>query len=652
MSVRTPTSLRLALREIRRHLSTPMGAITIIALVLIPTIYGGLYLYANHDPYAALNRVPAALVVTDTGATGADGERLEAGNEVAEELLDSGDFDWHRVDPAQARAGVADGTYDFALVIGEDFSSALSSSAGRDPRQATLRMVTNDANSYLSTTIANTVTSKVRDAIAERVSAEATTQFLLGIADVRAGMQEAEEGAEELHDGLAEARDGGTDLADGARQLRDGSVQLRDGSDTLASGLGDLEQAVRSLPKKARKLADGADQVADGNARIAATGEKAAQIVHDVRTGHEANRADLVAAMTAQGLDAQAQSVVLRAFDRLGDRLIAADTRVGGVSGDLSRLARGARQVADGNRALADATPDLVAGVDRAHSGANELSRGAGRLATGSADLAAGARQLRTGLGTLTTGAGHLRDGLRDGVAQVPRTDSELRQRIADTVADPVDVRDISQAEARSYGDGLAPFFLSLATWIGAYVLFIVLRTRISGRDGEKVHGWRAALAGWLPAALLGAAQASLVVLVVAFGVGIAPVNLLATWLFLVLLAVVFVAIVHAFTLALGQPGQFLALVLMVLQLVTAGGTFPWQTIPTPLHWLHHVLPMSYAVDGLRLIMYGAPSMRLAGDIAVLLAWGGVALVVSLVVGSRRGPAADPVEEDPDAIVA
>jgi putative membrane protein len=80
------------------------------------------------------------------------------------------------------------------------------------------------------------------------------------------------------------------------------------------------------------------------------------------------------------------------------------------------------------------------------------------------------------------------------------------------------------------------------------------------------------------------------------------------------------VAIVHALNAWLGTAGQVLGLVLMVLQLVTAGGTFPWQTIPQPLHWLHHLLPMSYAVDGLRQLMYGGLSTLVLRDVLVLLA--------------------------------
>ncbi len=595
MTPRTPTSLRLALRELRSHFATRMGAVTILALTLVPSIYAGVYLYANHDPYKGLDRVPAALVVSDSGTTTTDGRAVEAGNEVADQLMDQGDFEWHRVDATQARTGVAHGDFDFALVIPTDFSAALTSSAGTDPRQAQLRMVTNDANSYLSTTIANTVITKVREAISERVSEEATTNFLLGIADVRKGLVQGADGAATLHDGL------------------DKSGQ---GADELAAGLGTMQDRVSPLPGKTAQLADGARQVADGNARIAGVGDQVADVVGLVRSDYAANRRQLIATMKTRGLDGRQRGAILSVYDRVGRRVSEADRKAGQVSGDLDRLADGARRVADGNQALADAMPALVDGLRTARNGADDLGVGIDRLTEGSA---------------------RLEGGLRTGVDQIPATTSETRHRIADTVSDPVAIESSSQAEARTYGDGLAPFFLALATWIGAYVLFIVLRPVVSGRDAERVHGWRAALAGWLPSAAVAAAQASLMVLVVALGIGISAVNLLSTWLFLLLIAVVFTAIVHAFTAWLGQAGQFLALVLMVLQLVTAGGTFPWQTIPEPLHWLHGVLPMSYAVDGLRLIMYGAPSWRLGTDVLVLLAWGGAALTVSLAVGIRRG---------------
>jgi putative membrane protein len=88
-----------------------------------------------------------------------------------------------------------------------------------------------------------------------------------------------------------------------------------------------------------------------------------------------------------------------------------------------------------------------------------------------------------------------------------------------------------------------------------------------------------------------------------------------------VLASLTYAAIILALNVWLGSVGQFLGLVLMVLQLVTAGGTFPWQTLPAPLTNLHHVLPMGYVVDAMRQLMYGGDLARIGGDLTVLAAW-------------------------------
>ena len=77
---------------------------------------------------------------------------------------------------------------------------------------------------------------------------------------------------------------------------------------------------------------------------------------------------------------------------------------------------------------------------------------------------------------------------------------------------------------------------------------------------------------------------------------------------------------------------------MMVLQLVTAGGTFPWQTLPAPLAALHHVLPMGYVVDAMRQLMYGGDLARVSADIGVLLLWLGGALALSAVGVTRVTP--------------
>jgi len=103
----------------------------------------------------------------------------------------------------------------------------------------------------------------------------------------------------------------------------------------------------------------------------------------------------------------------------------------------------------------------------------------------------------------------------------------------------------------------------------------------------------------------------------------------------MVLASATFAAIILTLNVWLGSVGQFLGLVLMVLQLVTAGGTFPWQTLPAPLAALHHVLPLGYVVDAMRQLMYGGNLARAGWDLAVLALWLVAALALAMIGVTR-----------------
>ena len=59
------TVLRLARSELKRMTAGLMPKLTILALTMVPLLYGAVYLYANWDPYGNLDNLDAALVVED-----------------------------------------------------------------------------------------------------------------------------------------------------------------------------------------------------------------------------------------------------------------------------------------------------------------------------------------------------------------------------------------------------------------------------------------------------------------------------------------------------------------------------------------------------------------------------------------------------------
>ncbi|MCI2421820.1 YhgE/Pip domain-containing protein [Saccharopolyspora sp. K220] len=659
------TSFRLAATELRRLTSGKLPKLALLAVTLVPLLYGAMYIYANWDPYGKLDSVPAAVVIDDAGARRDDGSQLRAGQDVYRELVESGTFDWQRTDEQQAGDGVASGRYTFALVVPKDFSAALLSPADFAPRQAKLQLITNDANNYLVGTIADKVASEVRNGVAANAGTEAANQFLLGFSTVHDKTVEAADGAGQLadgagqlHDGLGQAERGTAQLSTGARELLDGQTelaaganQLSDGTQKLHNGLDELRGSTAALPEQTAKLADGAEQVAAGNEELAAKAEVLGGVSQEIADHLDETKARLADQLRQAGTDGTTVQRIVASLDQLGSPLTEANGKVQTQVGQLRALADGSRQVADGNRQLANATPTMTGGIGRLAEGAAQVDDGAHQLRDGQQQALAGTRQLSSGAdqlagGTrqLTDGSGQLADGsntlaaeLGKGANDIPNPDERTRTATADTIGDPVAIDTQAQVRADTYGAGLAPFFLGLALWIGGFVLFLLMRPLSSRALAAGVAPWRIALGGWLPAAAVGLVQAVLLYLVVVFGVGVHPAHAWWTLGFLVLTSFAFTAVVHSLNAAFGPKGKFIALVILVLQLVTAGGTFPWQTIPEPLHPLHQVLPLSYVVSGLRHLLYGgASTASVTNAVAVLLCYLVAALLLSTIAAWRQ----------------
>jgi putative membrane protein len=681
--VTTPALVRA---ELGRLTATPLARLAFIALMIVPLLYGGMYLWANQDPYAKLDHIPAALVVEDTGTT-VDGSHVNYGQKVADQAVRSGDFDWSITSASKASTGIRNGDYDFTFTIPADFSRDLTSASGNDPRRAQIVMTTDDTNSYLASTIAEQAGKSIRASVTEQVGKRAATTLLVSLADIRANLQSAADGSQQLVDGLGTAQSGAASLADGTAQLSAGASKLATGTAdlpsqtatlntgagkvatgaaSLSSGLSTLQTSTTTLPADTKTLASGAAAVAAGNKQLADAADPLSAQLAGLTP--DAAVAALVAALP-EGVtltpEQQAALTATLATSDFQQQVDDAKTQAATLTGQLDQLRVGSAQVSAGASALAAAAPQLSSGIASAASGASTLSSGASQVAggtsalataapalssgaaslsTGAATAATGAASLSSGLTTLDTGAAKLNDGLQSGVSQIPSSSASSRADQASAIADPVGVANKDIASAGTYGAGLAPFFISLAAWIGMYALFLILKP-ISKRAITAVRGrsFRAAvpitLGAWATPALLGIVQMVALFAIVKFALGFGVEHDAGMIAVMALASVTFAAIIMALNVLLGSVGQFLGLVLMLVQLVTAGGTFPWQTLPGPLAALHFALPMSYSVDAIRQLMYGGSTAAVWSDAAVLACWALGALLVTLLVAGRQGRA-------------
>ncbi|MEU3182841.1 YhgE/Pip domain-containing protein [Streptomyces sp. NPDC006923] len=676
----------LAALELKRFGRGKLPRAALVAVTLLPLLYGALYLWSFWDPYGRLDRIPVALVNDDRGAH-AGGREISAGDEITRGLRESEVFAWHEVSAAEARRGVEDGSFYLSLTMPADLSERIASSSGDAPETGALQVRTNDANNYIVGQLSRTVFSEVRTAASTNASRSFLDRIFISFSGIHDSTARAAKGADRLKSGISRAKKGSEDLAEGLRTAKDGSGELAGGLTRLNKGAGDLESGAQQVADGTQSLADRVNRLADdvrpylrdNGKSIAAS----ARLVADSAQAVRDNLDVLVKAAPAAATGAHRASTELDGVYRTRceeravpdpaacpplDRARTAAADVATVADDLNTLVRdehGDLKSLDGRlatlrkqaEALAERAPRLdedlesaVSSINALNTGARDVARGADRLHTGITGAGKGASALDTGVGELTSGAdtlgggivgladgsAQLADGLNDGVAKIPDYDKHDRDRRTGVMADPVQLASRSLHPAPNYGTGFAPYFIPLSLWVGAMVAYMLIQPLNRRALATGAPARRIALAGWLPVAALGVLQAGALLSVLHWAIGLRMAHAVGTAAFLTLVTCCFSAIVQWLNACFGAAGRILVLALLMLQLTSAGGTYPVQTSPGFFGAIHPFLPMSYVVEALRRLITGGGLGRVWGACGVLTAFTAAALLLTAVSARRK----------------
>ncbi len=587
----------------------------------------------------------------------------EVGTETASAMI-AGFVDIHSSmgEAADGAKQVYDGTLslgDGVLTLADGTTKLVDGSSALAEGSVNLK----NGTSSLSTGLNSLVAGQHKLADGADTLADGATQLSTGAGKLAAGLDTLESKTATLPDSVKALNDGAVSAKNAADQLASGSAQVAEGNSKLSSTADEASKVITQLeteaPDRAAQVEDTLSQrldtlvgsgtlseeqaatirtelshAVDDSAISQGVKEQAAAIRTELGTLHSSlDKLADGSAQVAQGNAELAKGLgtLAAGTGKLNNAVPALTDGISSAADGSATLATGAKSLATGAGTLASGTHDALNGASSAATGAQKLDAGASSLVDGSDQLNSGLVKLSDGVGELSDGTSKLQDGsgelasgLEDGVGQVPDPDKKTSEQLATVIGDPVAVTQHKQAEAHAYGEGLAPFFMTLATFIGVLILTQVVRPITTRALASNGVNWKIAIGGWLPFAGLALVQTSLLFAVVHFGLGLNTAHPWLTWGLFLLAALCFSALIQGIYALAGTAGKFVVLVLMVLQLVTAGGTFPWETLPAPLHVLHQILPMSSVVLGMRHLMYGA-------DLGVLSAIGGVLIAYTLL---------------------
>ncbi len=213
--------------------------VSVIAVLLVPLLYGLIMLTPSWGPYDNLSNLPVAVVNNDAGTVN-DGKEVNVGKDLEAKLKAGNDLGWEFVNSSQAQRGLKDNDYYMVIEIPEDFSRKVATVMDENPEKPELKYIQNEGLHFIAATATNTAIEKISNQLSNEITETYTETVFASLGDVEEGFSEG---------------------AEGAKKLNDGSVKLQDGTGTLLTSLtgkaGDIN-----------KLADGANQVAAGNAQV------------------------------------------------------------------------------------------------------------------------------------------------------------------------------------------------------------------------------------------------------------------------------------------------------------------------------------------------------------------------------------------------
>lgn len=617
--------------EFRRFGHGKLPPLALLVIILLPLLFGGLFVWSYWDPIGRLDKLPVAIVNSDEGAD-SNGQHINAGDQVIDGLLQNKSVKFVAVSADEAKTGIEDGTYYFGIELPTDFSQAAVSANTDTPHQATLNAVYNNNNGFLATMLGNQVVSKVLATVNQEVGSQVANKLLVGFNTIGSGLHTAGDGANQLAEGATKAKDGSTTLADGAQELSDNMKTADDGAQQLATGAEKLDSGISTASQGADTLASGLSQL---DAATDTLGNGAGQVSQGVDQvvgmADQASNAQSQLVAPLVNLSAQLRSTGLPQASQMADQADAIITQLNstGIGQDsqmitqLHSLRDGAAEV---QRQLVDPTAEYRAGVDKAAAGSQELATGlhtlsdgsqqlvvgakkladgTSKLAAGSEQLTVGAQQLSSGLVTLDSGSGELALKLNDSAGQVPSFSDDTIDGASTNVSTPVALG-VPKDQLSKFGVGLAPMFISLGLFMGGTVCFMVMRPLQRRAIESRMNPARAVLATYTPAAIVGVCQATVMFFVQKLFIGLHASTELGLWAAMAATSLLFICITQGLNSVFGATvGRVLCIALMSLQIVSSGGLYPPETQPAPLRWFNTYDPMTYTVNLIRHMING-----------------------------------------------
>jgi len=395
-------------------------------------------------------------------------------------------------------------------------------------------------------------------------------------------------GSKKVSDGLTTLNQRVPTLTAAITGLQNGATKIISNNDQLVTGTNSLNGGINQLATKAPSLVDGVSQLYSGSGKV---------------SGGLSTLNGQIPTLT------NGVSQLYSGSSQVSGGLTSLNGQIPTLTNGVSQLYSGSSQVSGGLSTLNGQVPTLTNGVSQLANGAGQVANGVGQLNANVPTLVSGVNQLADGTSQITAQSGTLKSGstqLKNGDKKFAKTLSSSAKKVngitvtSDTkkmFAAPTKMSHKHYSYVPNYGHALAPYVLSLALYVGALVFnFAYPIRKVSKADGTATQWFFSKITiGAVVAVATAIVEATLMM---AVGLNVDHVG--QFYLTAILFSLTSMYLIMFLSMAFDNPGRFLAMVGLMLQLGGSGGTFPMELTNQFYNIIHPFLPMSYSIMNFR----------------------------------------------------
>lgn len=681
--------VKIFLADARRISKNVVAVVVVMGLCVIPSLYAWFNIFSNWDPYGpeSTSNLKVAVVSLDAGST-VSGVKLNVGDSVIEGLKSNTTIGWVFTDTEEeAVGGVNNGDYYAALVVPKDFTEDMISFLGGDMEHPEIVYYENEKKNA----IAPKITGKAKTAVQEQVNSTFVSTLAEGIMEVSNVLSGQEEesgvfdtvigkltelqGNLQLYSNLLNSFVGITnsassimatsqavlpnlnDMVNNGRNtinsIQDAALNNSGSSESLLDmvsysfeivdgALEDLRNTVQADLSSINGQLAGDNTVAGVQTALpyirqlfnhAVSGWTDAETqpkIDEINGSLDAIEADLNQ-LSASGNEMSETAEALRSS--LAQEISACQNQIKGLKDDFEYSVRpNLRSTMNSVQSSLLDVQSMLGGMDGDFSEVEEvLEEYEGVLNEGTAGLEESRAKTEEVIANLDGVVTSLRafetDEQYQELADMLKTDPK---QLADFISSPVHLETEQIYPIANYGSSMAPFYTILALWVGALILVAIVHVKVQPEEGiSNVKPYQQYFGRYIFFFLVGQVQTLITVLGEIFYIKIQCHNPFLYWLAAAISSLVFTIFIYSLTVAFGNVGEAIAVVIMVIQVAGAGGTFPIETLPKVYQYTYKYLPFPYGMNAMRECiggMHGADYLKYIGVM-------GIYVVISLAIG-------------------